>query len=365
MASEPAMTVKSATEMVAAEMLKPEEMERAKEIAAELDIKDTVALTGFATKAQKDLTSVTDPILKMVTTKDAGPAGEALTSLLDHVKEMKADSLAGQAESILESIPVIGKLFDKGQQFISRYEKIGDKVDRIVVDLEGSKQTLLRDITMLDQLYAQNEQYYRELLVHIGAGELKLAALKAEQAELADKAKESGDSMMATQANDMNNLIARLERRIYDLKLTAMISLQSAPQIRLVQGSDQSLVEKIQSSILTTIPLWKNQIIIAIAVFNQKKALELQKSVTDTTNELLNKNAEMLRQGVTEVARETERGIVELETLANVNNQLIATIEEALSIQTEGRKKRQEGEKQLEELQKQLRDALTRTQSAS
>lgn len=341
----------SGSEIQALKHLTPVEMQDAKKIAQDLNVRDSLAITGFAVKPQKELAALTDPILKMVTTQDSGVAGEVLTELLQEIKSLDAGSFASQVENKMSKLPFVGGMFSKYQQFVSQYEKISVKIDRTVVELDKSKNTLTHDIVMLDKLYDQNGIYFRQLLTYIGAGELKLDALRVEHASMAEQARASADPIEAQQAADLGNAIARLERRVHDLKLAAMISLQSAPQIRLVQNSDQALTEKIQSSILTTIPLWKNQIIIAIALYDQKKATELQRSVAKTTNDLLTKNAAMLRQTTTEVARETERGIVEIETLRAVNEQLIATIQEAIEIQQEGSRKRLQVEKELEDLQ--------------
>ncbi|MGQ9682759.1 MAG: toxic anion resistance protein [Anaerolineae bacterium] len=356
-------TVTDPNALVALEKLTPAEVEQARQVAAGLDVNDSLAITSFAVQAQREMGGVTDPILKMVTTKDAGPAGTALTNLLEQVRVLNASSLAGQAESVLASLPGLGPLFSKARAFISRYETVARKIDRIVVELESAKRTMLRDIATLDQLYAQNLQLYRSLLVYIAAGEIKITELQKEHAALVERASASGDPALAQQASDLGNLITRLERRVYDLKLTAMIALQSGPQIRLVQNGDQSLVEKIQSSILLTIPLWKRQIIIAIALFDQKKAIQLQRAVSGTTNELLQQNAALLRQGTAEAARESERGIAEIETLVKVNDELIATIEEAIQIQQEGRQKRIAAEAQLAAMQQQLKETLTRARS--
>jgi len=274
------------------------------------------------------------------------------------VKELKADSLAGQTESFLARLPVIGNGFRRVQKFMGRYEMVAVKIDRVVEELKQARQALLADITQFDLLHAENAADFRETLVYIRAGEMKLEELRAEQG--AFDAPVAGDNSLeaAQHARDLADLISRLERRVYDLKLTATIALQMAPQIRLVQSGDQTLVEKIQNSILTTIPLWKNQVVVAVSLFNQKKALELQRAVSDTTNDLLIGNAQLLQQGVTGIARESERGIVELATLQEVNNRLIATIEETLQIQEEGRRKRREAEGQIQGLQLQLKDAL-------
>ena len=355
--------VASGAETQASKYLNVQELNEARQLAKNLNVQDALAVTSFAAKPQKDMTSLTDPIMKMVMTKDTGAAGEVLTNLMAQVKQLNAGSFAQQSESFLVNLPVIGGAFSKVQQFISQYEKIGTKIDRIVVELDGTKNVLNRDIALLDQLYAQNMNFFRQLLIYTAAGEYKLEELRPEHEKLAGQARASNDPILAQQVSDLGNAISRLERRVYDLKLTTMIALQTAPQIRLVQNGDQALVEKIQTSIMTTIPLWKNQVIIAITLFDQKKGVELQRAVADTTNELLLKNAEMLQQGTTAVARETERGIVEIQTLQTVNQKLIDTIEEALQIQAEGRQKRQEAENQLEQMQTDLQKKLTEVRS--
>ncbi len=223
---------------------------------------------------------------------------------------------------------------------------------------------LLKDMTVLDKMYELNLDYLKQLDVYIAAGEqaltelhtVKIPALEAEVAA-------SSDVMAAQRLADLQQAATRFERRIHDLKLTRMIAIQTAPQIRLIQSNDQNLVEKIQSSILTTIPLWKNQIVIAISLYRQQKAVELQKQVTDTTNELLSKNAELLREGSAKVGREIERGVVDVETLQKVNADLIATLEETISIQEEGRAKRVEAEGEIGRLQVELRQKLIELRS--
>jgi uncharacterized protein YaaN involved in tellurite resistance len=342
----------------AATVLAAGEIARAEEIARRFDPRPSNAILQFGVAAQKRMGDLVTPILQKVRTKDAGPAGEALTTLMMRVKELGADSLARQAESILARLPLIGRAFSHIQRFLSRYERIAVKIDRIVEELKQARQTLLSDITQFDALYKENAADYRETLVHIRAGEIKLNELRSECAAAEARAARENSLTTSQEARDLGGLVTRLERRVHDLKLTAMIALQMAPQIRLVQSGDQTLVEKIQNSILTTIPLWKNQVVVAISLFNQRKALELQRAVTDTTNELLTSNARLLQQGVTGIARESERGIVELATLQEVNNQLISTIQETLQIQEEGRRKRREAEAELIGLQVQLKEAL-------
>jgi len=218
---------------------------------------------------------------------------------------------------------------------------------------------LLKDVTMFDNLYEKNLEYLKELDLHIIAGQLKLKEVQDTiLPQLKAKAEQSGDPVDAQRFQDMNQMANRFEKKIHDMKLSRMIAIQTSPQIRLIQGNNQVLVEKIQSSILNTIPLWKNQIIIAIGLFKQKKALKLQQEVTATTNELLAKNAEMLKDSSIQVARESERGIVDIETLKKVNNDLISTIEETLKIQQEGKQKRQQAETELIQLESDLKKKL-------
>jgi uncharacterized protein YaaN involved in tellurite resistance len=354
-----ATPVRSPDDIDARSRLNEERLAEARKIASALDLNDSTSLLQFAVESQKDMTSLTDPILQRVATKDTGPVGETLSELMERVKEIDSDSLTGQANNILKKLPIVGGVNNEVQKFINRYEKVATKIDRITDDLRDARQGLLSDINWLDAMSQRNAESFQRLLVYIAAGELKLEEVRAEFTRQQAEAIASGDIEKSNAVAALGDQIASLERRVYDLKLTAMISLQTAPQIRLVQAGDKALVEKIQSSILTTIPLWKNAIVIAIALYNQKKALELQRAVTDTTNELLLKNAAMLQQGVTDVARETERGIVEMQTLKTVNDQLIATINETIKIQQEGHQKRMQAETQLQEMQKQLGAALT------
>jgi uncharacterized protein YaaN involved in tellurite resistance len=343
-------------------VLDPEEMARADEIARRFDPRQGHAILQFGVAAQKRRGDLVNSILRKVRTRDAGPAGEALAMLMTRVRETRADNVAGKAHRLLARLPLVGPLFHQFRRLLSQYEKVELKIDRIVDELKQSRQTLLADIMQFDLLHAENAADFRDTLVFIRAGENKLEELREEQ--LAAQAQAAGGSSLAAaqQARELADLMTRLERRIHDLKLTAMIALQMAPQIRLVQASDQTLVEKIQNSILTTIPLWRNQVALAVSLLHQKQALELQRAVTDASNELLAGNARLLQQGVTGIARESERGIVELSTLQEVNDRLIATIHDTLRIQDEGRRMRREAEGQLQGLQLRLRDALANIQ---
>ena len=327
------------------------EAQEAAAIARALDVRDPIAVSGLGVRPQRELSALTDPVMRLVATRETGDAGRSLTVLMTTIRELDADSLGGQLESAVARLPVIGGWFRGARRFIARYERIGVKIDRTLAALETSKNRLVQDVALLDRLYEQNVACIRELWISIGAGELKLQQLRGEHDARAAAAAASQDPIAIQDARDLGDAMTRLERRVHDLKRAAHVAMQSGPQIRLVQSADHALVEKIQSSILTTIPLWKHQVIIAIGLFNQRKALELQRAVTDTTNDMLVRNAERLKQGTGAVARETERGLVELETLRRVNRTLIETVEETLRIQAEGRQKRQEAEAALEVIQ--------------
>jgi uncharacterized protein YaaN involved in tellurite resistance len=344
----------------AARHLTPDEWQQARVIAAGLDVRDALAVTGFGIKPQKEMSALADPILKMVQTKDAGAAGEALSELMLQVRDVDPDGLAGLVEPALARLPGIGSMFSKVERFRARYERIGDKIDRIVVELERRKLALSRDVALLDKYYEQNRTYIRGLLVHIVAGETLLDELRSEQGRLAESAMASGDPLDAQAAADLGNHSARLERRVHDLKLATMVALQAAPQMRLVQNGNQMLIEKIQSSLVMTIPLWKQQIIQALVMMNQVKALARQKGVTDLTNRMIEENARNLRESARRVAQEAERGIVDIETLARSNQHLIGTIQDVLEVQKVGSEARKKAEDRLSQLEQELRSTLVR-----
>ena len=345
-------------EIQAMKHLTPEEVRTAEQMARSMDIRNSLAITSFGVNSQREMSALADPILRMVATKDSGVAGDVLTGLLSEIKGFDTGMLA-DLRSGLHSLPIVGRMFNKLERFKSRHEKIGAKIERTTVALERSKSQLTRDIAALDKLYDRNSDYFREMLTHIAAGEMKLGDARKEHEALAGQSRASGDPVEIQRAADMDDAISRLERRVHDLKLAAMISLQRAPQIRLVQNANQALVEKLQSSVLMTIPLWRTSIAMAIALFNQKKASDIQKEVTDATNKLLASNSAMLKKNIAAVATEMQRGIVSIDTLRVVNRELIDTIEASLRINEDGRTKRQQAEAELEQLQEELKAKLT------
>ena len=346
----------------AAGPLSPADLQRVAELSRQVDVSDTQSVLSYGLPAQSRIANFADSLLGDVRTKDAGTGGEALQDLLKKVREIDVDALS--AGSGKARIPILGRFANTFERFSARYQKVATSLDRIIDALERSRMALLKDMTVLDKMYELNLDYLKQLDVYIAAGEqalqelhtVKIPALEAEVTA-------SGDVMAAQRLADLQQAATRFERRIHDLKLTRMIAIQTAPQIRLIQGNDQNLVEKIQSSILTTIPLWKNQIVIAISLYRQQKAVELQKQVTDTTNELLAKNAELLREGSAKVGREVERGVVDVETLQKVNADLIATLEETIQIQEEGRTRRVQAEGEIGRLQVELKQKLLELRS--
>ncbi|WDW10920.1 toxic anion resistance protein [Priestia aryabhattai] len=337
--------------------LTPEYQEKAQKIANQIDYKNQQAILQYGVAAQSELSQFSQSVLQHVQTKDTGPVGDVIGDLMSKIRQVNPDDFSSKKKG------VIGRLFSGVsrpiQNLLTKYQSINVEIDKIADKLERSKQMLYRDITMLDSLYDKNKQFYEALNVYIAAAEYKLVALQNETLpQLQQTASQKNDYLMAQEVNDLNQFINRLEKRVHDLKLSRQIAIQSAPQIRLIQEVNQTLVEKIQSSILTAIPLWKNQVVIATTLLRQKKAMEAQKQVSKTTNDLLTKNSELLKQNTIEVARENEAGIVDIETLKKTQSDLITTLEEVLKIQEEGRTKRTEAESELYQMEKDLKTKL-------
>jgi len=336
----------------------PEERQQVLDLAAQIDISDSQSVIQYGNLAQSEISKFSDAMLDQIRAKDSGEVGEALTELLVKVQDVNVDSLDPNQKGFSLS-KLFGGLKKETQKFISRYDKISVQIEKIVDQLDRAKLQLIRDITTLDTMYEKNLEYLKQLDIYIMAGTLKLKDLNDKvMPELKEKAQRTGDAMDAQKVKDMAELISRFEKKIHDLKLSRMIAIQSAPQIRLIQNNDQTLVEKIQSSIMNTIPLWKNQMAIAITMLRQQSALQLQRDVTNATNNLLARNSEMLKTSSIEIARENERGIVDIQTLKKVNEDLIVTLEETLKIQQEGREKRAQVEMELRTMENDLKNKL-------
>lgn len=339
------------------ELLSKEEKEAIDEFCGKIDVTDSTQVLQFGAAAQNKISDFSDSVLNSVKTKNAGEVGELLTDLVVQVKNFDTDVPETMSPKGLKAIFFNAK--KQIEKMIAKYDQVSHNVDKIEKQLETQKIKMLKDITIFDTMYDKNLEYFKEISLYIIAGEKKLEELRnVVLPELQKKATETGDQADAQKANDMVNMINRFEKKIYDLKTTRIISIQMAPQIRLIQNNDSELVEKIQSSLINTIPLWKNQIVIALGLANSKSALEVQKSVTDTTNEMLKKNSEMLKQGTIEIAEESEKAIVNVETLQQTNKDIIETLDKVLEIHEKGREKRVEAEKELVNIEKELKDKL-------
>ena len=340
----------------AVEALTPEERAKAEEIKNGIDLMDSQTAILYGVGAQRNLAEFSDNILANVRNKDTGYVGDLMGELVEKVRDVGVDEAEG---GFLDKLPFLRSAARAVRRLLARYEKIEVQIDRIQRDLEEARMQMLKDIAMFDGLYEKNLEYFRGLQVYIVAGEEKLRETREETLpRLRAEAQAKGDPMSAQVVRDFEDTVDRFEKKLHDLKLSKAIAIQTAPQIRLIQNNDKLLVDKIQTAILSTIPLWKGQIVIALGLARQQSALQMQRSVTDTTNELLQKNAELLKQNSLDVARESERGIVDLETLKKVNDDLISTIEETIQIQREGRAARQSAEAELAGIEQKLKDAL-------
>lgn len=339
------------------ELLGPENKEKAMKIAEQIDYKNQQAILQYGIAAQSELSQFSHSVLNHIQKKDAGPVGDVISELMFKINQVNPDDFTRKRRGVVSRL--FSTLSKPIQGILSKYQSINVEIDKISDRLEGSRQMLMRDLMMLENLYDKNLQFYEALNIYIAAAELKLETLQNETLPvLHQKASNTNDNMAIQEVNDVTQFINRLEKRVHDLKLSRQIAIQSAPQIRLIQQVNQTLVEKIQSSILTAIPLWKNQIVIALTLIRQKNAMEAQKQVSKTTNDLLTRNSELLKQNTIEVAKENERGIVDIETLKRSQENLLSTLEEVLQIQTEGRTKRQEAERELIDMEQELKNML-------
>lgn len=337
--------------------LPAEQQEQAKKLAEQIDFTDTDSVLNYGSAAQQKIGDFSHNVLDHVQNQETGEIGSSINDLMFHLKESDPDELAEKDTNF------ISRIFKRTKHSIyektAKYQKIGAQVDNIALQLDNQKDYLLKDNKMLSELYDQNLDYYQALNVYIAAGELRIQELEGEVIPEALKdAEKKSDQMMVQKVNDLNQYVNRLDKRVHDLKITRQITLQQAPQIRLIQNTNQALAERIQTSINTAIPLWKNQIVISLTLLRKQDAVAAQRQVSDATNEMLQKNSEMLKQSSIETARETERSVVDIETLEKTQTDLIETLQETLNIQEEGSLKRREAEKQLVVMEDQLRDQL-------
>lgn len=339
------------------DVIPEENRAKAYQLAEQIDPTNHQAMTSYGTPAQSKLLTFSNSMLEHVQKKDVGEVGNIISDLMKKLNELSPDELKPDKPSFFARM--FGKLSGSVQEVLSKYQKTGAQIDRISVKLDRSKNILLSDIVILEKLYETNKEYFQALNVYIAAGEIKLEEIHEKTIpELRKSAELSNDQMKFQEVNDMRQFAERLDKRLHDLKLSREITIQSAPQIRLIQNTNQALVEKIQSSIMTAIPLWKNQVAIALTLIRQRHAVEAQKQVSKTTNDLLLKNSEMLKTNTIETAKENERGLVDIETLKNTQANLISTLEETMRIQEEGRHKRRQAEQELASMENELKQKL-------
>ncbi len=328
-----------------------EEREEIERFAGTIDVTNPDHVMLYGADAQKKVSSFADTILNSVKNTDSGEVGDILTNLITELKGF---------EGVAEKPRGLRRLFMTAKKRMaaiqSRYDVVAANVETIAGSLEQHQVQLLKDVAMFNQLYEKNLEYFRELSMYIEAGEIRLKQVREKDlAELKAKAEATADTMDAQAAKDLADQCDRFEKKLYDLKLTRQVALQMAPQIRMLQNNNALLVERIQSTLVNTLPLWKNQMVLAIGLQHSQQAMKAQKAVTDATNDLLKKNAETLKIGTLETAKEAERGIIDLETLVKTNQDLIDTISEVQRIQSEGRAKRQEAEKTLRAMENELK----------
>ena len=331
--------------------------EQARALAKQIDEKNLQAIISYGAAAQKQLGEFSHQMLSHVQAKDTGEIGDILNDLMERLNETDPNDLVAENQGFFQKF--FGKIKKSIYEMQAKYQEVGSQVDKIAIRLDHEKNGLLNDNLSLEQLYQRNKDFFDALNIYIAAGELKLAELQETLIpEALGKARVTGDQMDVQVVNDLEQFLDRLEKRNHDLKLTRQMTIQQAPQIRLIQNTNQALAEKIQSSITTTIPLWKNQIAIAMTLLRQKDAVTAQRQVSETTNQLIQKNSEMLKISTIETARENERGIIDLETLQKTQKDLIETLEETLKIQQEGRARRRKAEVELTNMEEDLRQKL-------
>lgn len=338
------------------EALSAEEKQAIEEFNQKIDVTDSTQVLQYGVAAQEKISKFSDSILEDVKTKNAGDTGELLADLVSQIKSFDSD-IANNKKGLFS------KLFHNVKRelnyIVAKYNKIEKNIDTIESGLEKDKLQMLKDISVFDTMYEKNLEYFKEISLYIIAGERKIEELRNKTLpELKSQAEKTGDQLDIQKVNDMENVINRFEKKIYDLKTTRIISIQMAPQIRLLQNNEAELVEKIQSSITNTIPLWKNQMVLSLGINNAKQALKSQQAVSKLTNDMLKTNSETLKQGSIQIAEESEKAIVDIETLQKTNQDLIETLDKVIEIHKNGRIKRQEAEKTLENIEQELKSKM-------
>ena len=341
-------------EEVKKQTFSPEEQAQIDEFAKKIDITNSSLVFQYGAGTQQNIASFSDTALNNVRSKDLGEVGDMIAGLVTELRSFNVDS--DEKKGLFS---FLRQKVDKVQLLKNRYDDVEVNVNKLVNELENHQVQLLKDIATMDQLYDMNLTYFKELSMYIAAGNEALEAFRSGPlAEARAKAQQSGLPEDAQYASDLAAKAERFEKKLYDLELTRNVAIQMAPQIRLLQNNNQVLAEKIQSTIVNTIPLWKSQMVLALGLQHSQSAMEAQRSVTDLTNDLLRANAEKLRMGSVEIAKESERGIIDIETLTETNQKLIQTMDEVLEIQKTGRQKRKDAEKELVNIENHLRKKM-------
>lgn len=344
--------------MLTEDTLTPEERKMVEDFAATIDVSNSNVILQYGAAAQKKIAGFSENALQNVRTKDLGEIGEMMTNLIGELRNMD------DAEEKGGFFGFFKKTSNKISTMRTKYDKASVNVDKICTVLEDHQIQLMKDVALLDEMYKLNLTYFKELSMYILAGKRKLEEVRTKELPpLVEKAQKTGLPEDAQAANDMAALCNRFEKKLHDLELTRMVSIQMAPQIRLIQSNDTVMTEKIQSTLVNTIPLWKSQMVLSLGLVHSQQAMEAQREVTNMTNELLKKNAEMLKTGTVETAKESERGVVDIETLKQTNETLISTLDEVLRIQDEGRQKRREAESELARIEGELKQKLLTVRS--
>ena len=335
-------------------ILSPEEKKTVDEFSQKIDIENVSQVLQYGSSVQKKMAGFSESALESVRTKDLGEVGNLISDVVVELKGFNADE--DKKKGILGFFK---KQTEKLEVLNIRYDKASTNIDKIAENLQEHQARLIKDSAMLDQMYAQNLSYYKELTMYILAGKKKLDEVRnGKLKDLVAHAEETGLAEDAQAAKDLDDMCNRFEKKLHDLLLTRMVSVQTAPQIRLIQNNDTIMVEKIQTTLVNTIPLWRSQMVLALGIHHSTEAAKAQKEVTDLTNELLKRNANKLHMASVETAKESERGIVEIETLKKTNAELIASLNEVMKIQEDGRAKRMQAEKEIAQLEGQLKNAL-------
>lgn len=340
------------------EKISPEDREKIDAIKGQIDLRNSQMSSVYGTNAQKCIAKFSEEILTEVRSKDAGEVGELMSDLLVKVNDVDVQNFGEKS--------FIDKFFGgpkrQAEKYLARYQNMETQIDKISAQLETARMSLLKDIGIFDKLYEENIEYFKELERYIIAGEEAVADMRENTLPALYKEAESADEPMAMQVvRDFEENVNRFEKRIFDLKTSKAVAMQTAPQIKLIQNNDMLLVDKITDSVNNTIPLWKSQVVIALGLNRQQEIVKMQREVSDTTNELLKRNAQNLRNSTTEIQREAQRSTIDVGTIKEVNENLIATIKESMEIQEEAKKQRAEAEKELVNVQNELRDELART----